>query len=286
MSPVVRQILTFILLNFLFSLLPYAVAIHTYHAGVAEHGSFALMWCPACAAFATCALFRIDLASLGWNWRPAKYETLGYCLPLLYAIPVYACCWIFVKGSFALDAFEANSAGALGIAPWRHLATFGLEIPQLATIGVISSTASALGEEIGWRGFLLSRLAGRFGFTIGCLMSGGIWALWHYPLILGAGYSVGTNPAFAIPCFSLMIVSLAFVMGWLRLKSGSLWPCALLHASHNLFLSSVFDRMTAPVGPALYITTEFGAGTALAAGAVALYFWLHRKELLYPALAS
>jgi hypothetical protein len=38
--------------------------------------------------------------------------------------------------------------------------------------------------------------------------------------------------------------------------------------------------MTAPVGRALYVTTEFGAGLVLTAAAFALYFWTRRKEAL------
>jgi membrane protease YdiL (CAAX protease family) len=68
-------------------------------------------------------------------------------------------------------------------------------------------------------------------------------------------------------------------MGWLRLKSGSLWPCAMLHASHNLFIQAILDRITAPVGGALYVTTEFGFGLVVTIGATGLYFWLRRKEL-------
>jgi uncharacterized protein len=53
----------------------------------------------------------------------------------------------------------------------------------------------------------------------------------------------------------------------------------VLHASHNLFIQAIFDRITAPVGRTLYITTEFGAGMVLTVGACALYFWTRRKEV-------
>ena len=146
-------------------------------------------------------------------------------------------------------------------------------------IGVIGSLTNALGEEIGWRGFLLPRLTSRFGFTAGCLLSGSIWAVWHYPGLLWADYNADTEARFALPCFTLMVISMAFVMGWLRLKSGSLWPCALLHASHNLFIQAIFDRITARAGYSLYVVTEFGAGLVLTAGAAAVYFWTRRGEL-------
>src|SRR5579863_5860699 len=106
MQPRARQIVTFLALVFGFSCVPYALMIHTHH--IAAGGGLAVrlvMWCPAFAAFFTCALYRIDLATLGWNWRPVKYEVRAYFLPLVYAVPVYLACWIAVKGSFALAAF-------------------------------------------------------------------------------------------------------------------------------------------------------------------------------------
>jgi membrane protease YdiL (CAAX protease family) len=110
-------------------------------------------------------------------------------------------------------------------------------------------------------------------------VSGCIWGVWHYPGLLWADYNAGTNARYALACFTLMVIAMSFIMGWLRLKSGSLWPCAMLHASHNLFIQAILDRITAPVGRALYVTTEFGFGLVLTIGATGLYFWLRRKEL-------
>lgn len=287
MKPLAKQILTFLCLVFLFSSLPYFLMITSGHIGSGNGLVVRLvMWCPAAAAFSTCALLGIDTRTLGWNWRPIRFEALGYLLPLLYAIPVYVVVWIAVRGSFGLGAFEKEAAESLSLPSSPHLATFGLMIPLLATLGVIGSLASALGEEIGWRGFLLPRLTGQFGFTAGCTVSGLIWAAWHYPGLLWADYNAGTNPKYALACFTAMVVAMAFIMGWLRLKSGSLWPCAMLHASHNLFIQAILDRITAPAGRALYYTTEFGCGLVLTIGATAVYFWSRRGELAETARAS
>ncbi len=275
-----KEILTFLLLVFLFSCVPYALMIHTHHIGTGGGLVVRLvMWCPTFAALATCALRRIDVGTLGWSWRPVKYEAYGYFLPLLYAIPVYAITWIYIKGSFALSDFESAVAASFNRTASPGFTTWGLGVPLLATLGVVGSLANALGEEIGWRGFLLPRLVGQFGFTVGCFVSGCIWAVWHYPGLLWADYNAGTNPRYALTCFTLMVIAMAFVMGWLRLKSGSLWPCAMLHASHNLFIQAILDRMTAPAGKALYVTTEFGFGLVLTIGAFAFYFWRRRREL-------
>lgn len=277
-----RQILIFIVLVFAFSSVPYAMIIHTHHIA-AGHGMAVrlVMWCPTFAALATCASFRIKLSSLGWKWRPVKYEALAYLLPLLYALPVYVFTWIAIRGSSAFGTFAQHIVAISGFAHGPRLAA-GLVIALMATLGLPLSLATALGEEIGWRGFLLPRLTSQFGFTFGCLISGGIWAVWHYPGLLWADYNAGTNPAYALTCFSLMIMGTAFIMGWLRLKSGSLWPCAILHASHNLLIQGIFDRLTAPIGRALYITTEFGVGMVLTTAGVALYLWLRRREVEAP----
>jgi membrane protease YdiL (CAAX protease family) len=281
MRPLAKQILSFLLLVFAFSSLPYYLMIHTGHIGAGNGMVVSLvMWCPAFAAFAVCALFRIDLATLGWNWRPARYQALAYVIPILYAFPVYVVAWTAIHGSFAFSAFANPLGVAFGFPDSPRATALFLAIPCYATLGVISSTARALGEEIGWRGFLLPRLVEQAGFTWGCLLSGCIWAVWHYPGLLFADYNAGTRPVFALTCFTLMVIADSYILGWLRLKSGSLWTAAILHASHNLFIQAIFDRMTAPAGRVLYVTTEFGFGLVLSIGAFALYFWTRRDEVL------
>jgi CAAX protease family protein len=281
MKPLAKQILAYLILVFTFSSLPYYFMIHTGHIG-AGNGMVvtSVMWCPAFAALATCRLFGIDLATLGWNWRPARYVAWAYVIPVLYALPVYVATWSAIRGSFAFSAFAAPWGTAFGFPNWPQASALLLAVPGYATLGVISSTARALGEEIGWRGFLLPRLVQQTGFTWGCLLSGCIWAVWHYPGLLFADYNAGTHPVFALTCFTLMVIADSYILGWLQLKSGSLWTAAVLHASHNLFIQAIFDRMTAPVGRALYVTTEFGFGLVLTAGACAFYLWTRRNEVL------
>lgn len=281
MRPLAKQILAFLVLVFAFSCLPYFLVIHSGHLAVGNGLVVGLlMWCPALAAFATCALLNIDVATLGWKWRPVRYEVWAYVIPILYALPVYIGAWgVFVVGSFDFSRFAAQLGTAFGFPDSPRTATLLLAIPIYGVVGVIASTARALGEEIGWRGFLLPRLVGQSGFTFGCLLSGCIWAVWHYPLLLFADYNAGTKPVYALTCFTLMVIADAYILGWLRLKSGSLWPAAILHASHNLFIQAIFDRMTAPVGKTLYFTTEFGAGLVLTTGAFAAYFWTRRNEV-------
>jgi membrane protease YdiL (CAAX protease family) len=280
MRPRAKQILVFLLLVFAFSGLPYYLMIHSGHIGAGNGLVVSLvMWCPAFAAFATCACFGIELRTLGWKWC-GRYVAWAYVIPILYALPVYGGAWAAIPGSFAFAKFAAPVSVAFGFPNWPRITALVLAIPLYAVLGVISSTARALGEEIGWRGFLLPRLVEQTGFTWGCMLSGCIWAVWHYPGLLFADYNSGTRPVFALTCFTLMVIADAYLMGWFRLKSGSLWPAAILHASHNLFIQVIFDGMTAPVGRVLYVTTEFGVGLVLTIGAFALYFWTRHSEVL------
>jgi len=276
-----NSISTFLVLVFTLSLGPYLLTIHAGHLAVG--GGLVvgfLMWMPATAAFLTCRILGIDIASLGWHWRPVRFEWLAYLLPLFYATPVYVACWLLIPHSFAFRAFAAGMGTSYGFPAWPRASTLLLGLPVLATFGFVRSLARALGEEIGWRGFLLPRLTMKFGWKIGCLISGGIWALWHYPLLLFADYNSGTPKLFALTCFTVMVFGSAFQLGWLRLRSKSIWPCALLHASHNLFVQSVFDSMTARAGKALYLTTEFGIGLTCTCAITAFVLWRFPPEIL------
>lgn len=242
----------------LFSSAAYALIIHNHHESAAL--SRFIMWCPGFAALSTCILLRLPLQCLGWQWPASRILKLAYFLPLLYAPPVYLLTWLTIPGSFSLHSFESMMASSYGLGQWPILGTLGVALPLLFTVSVIATSTWALGEELGWRGFLFPRLEKKFGFHGACLISGVLWAVWHFPGLLWADYNAGTNPVYAMTCFTVTVVAMAYVMGYLRMRSGSLWPCVLLHATHNSFVQGIFDPLTSPVGWAKYITTEFGVG--------------------------
>ncbi len=147
---------------------------------------------------------------------------------------------------------------------------------------MVRSCSTALGEEIGWRGFLVPELASHTNFTATALISGAIWACWHWPILLFADYNSGTPAWYGLTCFTVMVLGMSFIFAWMRLKSGSLWTGVLLHASHNQFIQGFFDPITADTGRTKYIIGEFGAGLAIAAIAFGAYFWTRRNELPRP----
>lgn len=152
-----------------------------------------LMWCPGVAALLTCKVLRRNMSSLGWNWGKTRYHIICYFLPLAYATATYAFVWLTGLGGFYNKQFVQGFSEDFGLGPMPPRASIVLYFIFTATISVIKDCATVLGEEIGWRGFLVPELAKRHSFAATAIISGFIWALWHYPIfLLARGYNGGT----------------------------------------------------------------------------------------------
>jgi uncharacterized protein len=258
------ELATFLVLTFALSSIFYVLFAHakTLSLGGGLYVGL-LMWCPGTSALITRLVFQRNVRGEGWAWGRTRYELTGYALPIAYAACAYAAVWIFDFGGVDLGRFKTGAV-------------------RFVTLGLAINLAFALGEELGWRGFLVPKLAERLSFTATAVVSGIIWASWHMPLIIFADYNGGTPTLYSIACFAVMVVGISFPMPWLRLRSGSLWPAALLHASHNLFIQGFFDVVTVDTGVTKYLLSEFGAVLALTAAITGWLFW--RLDRKHPAL--
>ena len=226
-----------------------------------------LMWCRGIAALVTMLAFRRNVRGLGWQRGPVRYLLLSYALPAVYAGVVYGLTWLLGWGALTTERVPEGQ-------PWPVSALTNATVLFLA-----GGLLPALGEEIGWRGLLVPQLARLTSFTKTALISGAIWAVWHYPMILFAGYHGDTPRWYALLCFTVMAVAMSFAFAWLRLRSGSLWTAVILHAAHNVFIQTIFDPLTRDTGFTAYITTEFGIGLAVAAVVVAVLCWSRRGDV-------
>ncbi|HJV89153.1 MAG TPA: CPBP family intramembrane glutamic endopeptidase [Holophagaceae bacterium] len=275
------RVLTYLGLTLLFSCVFYALILHAGSLG-AGGGRYVtgIMWCPALAAFATCAWRGKDVRELGWGWGEGRWQWASYLLPLGYAFVAYLIVWLAGWGGFPnweVVPRLAKGFGWMGLRPSLVLVGYVL---VTASVGLVSSLATALGEEIGWRGFLVPELMPHLGFTRTALLSGIIWAAWHVPILVGADYNNGTPTWYGLTCFAVLVVAISFPFAWMRMRSGSLWTAALLHASHNLFVQAVFTPLTSARGRITpYAIDEFGFALPLVAVGVALYFWRRRGEV-------
>ena len=113
----------------------------------------------------------------------------------------------------------------------------------MLVFGALATCKYAAGEEIGWRGYMLTRLVDS-GIRAPILISGLVWGLWHAPLILSGQYASGPHPVLSAGLFLAGIVAAGYVFAWLRLSSGSIWPCIWGHSVWNAVIQGAFDRST------------------------------------------
>jgi uncharacterized protein len=272
-----KKILVFLLLTFALSSIFYYLIISS---GSIQSYSLGLMWCPGVAAMITQLFFTHSLRGMGWKPGKFKYLLASYGVPLAYALVVYAIIWLTGLGAFNPASLVTQAAAQYHIQVHSQVLFVIVYGIIIATFGLVLGVISGLGEEIGWRGLLVPELAKNLSFTKTALISGGIWALWHYPVILFANYNNSSAPAwFGLLCFTVLAVGISFPFAWLRIKSGSLWTAVILHGAHNVFIQSFFTPLTGPTRWSMYVIDEFGIGLALAAIVVAYLFWRRRKEI-------
>jgi membrane protease YdiL (CAAX protease family) len=272
-----NALVIYLLLTVVFCTGPYVLMAHSEVRGGAGGYVTALMWGPALAAIVTTWLKKLDWGGLGFAWRHTPSCWAGYWLPIAYALTAYVLIWALGLGGFADPANIQAQAERLGWTITDKASFVPLYFVFVGVTGIILSTARGLGEELGWRGFMAPHLNTLFGFTGASVVTGVIWTLWHVPLIIFSDYNNGTPLLFGLTCFFIMIMNLSFIMHWLRLRSGSVWPAAILHGSHNLYIQTIFTPLTSDRGGmTAYAIDEFGFMIPLTSFVVALILWLKR----------
>ena len=126
--------------------------------------------------------------------------------------------------------------------------------------GLLIGTLFALGEEIGWRGYMLPRLLTR-GVVPALLLVGFLHGVWHLPLMLSTDYYHNTgNPLLVVPLFLATLTLAGVFYGFLRIWTESVWPVAIAHAAANMAWE-VMNEMTQTKTPLVleYIGGESGA---------------------------
>ena len=116
---------------------------------------------------------------------------------------------------------------------WGAWPAFGQEPFMLMIAATIGATlmGGQAGEELGWRGYALPRLADRFGLGPASILLGVIWALWHLPLFFAP---VGDTFGQSFPLYLMSVTALSVTMAWLYMQTrGSLLLLMLFHSAIN-----------------------------------------------------
>jgi len=136
--------------------------------------------------------------------------------------------YLFAVGYLAATKLLAALIHRVATGAWP---TFG-DTPWPLMLGaILVSTWVQAGEEVGWRGYALPRLAKHLGLGGASVLLGVIWALWHLPLFFLHGSG---SDGQSFPIYLLHVTTLSVAMAWLYWKTeGSLLLVMLMHASVN-----------------------------------------------------
>lgn len=262
----------------LFFLLLVALSTLFYWLIIGKHDAMAMalfMWTPGSAALLTRLLLRekFPISSLFVNKRLLKPLVVALLTPLVIGLLAYGAAW--KTGITPLVHFHVSTNVAF------LLSLVGGNPSLLALTGSLllivgGEIISATGEEIGWRGYMLTRLIDA-GVPQPILVSGIIWSLWHWPLILLTPSS-SLLPQIVVACiFLVTITSLGCISAHLRLTTGSLWPSILLHAAWNGIILEIFDAFTKGADTSIW-TGESGLLVACITILVALIITRTRRD--------
>ncbi|TDD06763.1 CPBP family intramembrane metalloprotease [Nonomuraea deserti] len=203
-------------------------------------------------------------------------------------VPLLAFLAMGLSAAVGLVALDLDRLSLLRAA----LQARGMEIPgDLGTVaalqivvaivaGPLLNAIPALGEEWGWRGWLLPRLTSANGMLAGLLLSGAIWGVWHAPLTL-LGYNYPSLGSWAALVFIGFCVLAGVLIGWLRLRTGSVWPAVVAHGSLNAVVPPVLllgDAAAPPNELLVGLTGLVGWVVLALAGAALLRFFPVRQE--------
>ena len=183
-------------------------------------------------------------ARTGIPWGPdmrgrLRLYALAFWGPGVLSILCAVLFFLLFSGRFdpAMTAWTAQIEAAGQELPVPPLALAMIQLIEAMSFAPLINMFLAVGEEAGWRGYMTPYLTGRLGRTKGLLLSGVIWGVWHWPLILLSGYEYGTGyPGAPVTGMLLMCVFCAAVgvlLSWLYEKTSCIWAPSLAHGALN-----------------------------------------------------
>jgi uncharacterized protein len=199
----------------------------------------------------------LGLRPLGTARRFIGFLALAIAIPIaLIALAlvvgsllgVYHADLVNFSGFSALIDAQLSAAGASTSSLTLPIAALVAVQCVAVIVGGFINLIPALGEELGWRGWLLPKLL-PLGTVPALIISGVIWGAWHAPLIL-LGYNYPGVPGWlGVLMMCGMCILVGGVFGWLRIASGTVWPAALAHGTFNAAagLSVVFSAADFPI---------------------------------------
>lgn len=226
-----KHVVRFLVLTFALSWLVMAVIIKK--GGIQSAGPWILlvMWVPGIVSLCYRQFYRMGFHDVGWRLGPIRYTTMAFSVPFIVAGLSYAFLWGTGISEFNPPSAELLTRNGVGSSLEVILKTY----PVIFLMGCFA----ALGEELGWRGFLIPKLYGT-SLRYPLIVSSLIWGVWHFPLILWGGYASSSLPLVSTLLFTVIILASGVFVGWLRMQSGSVWVAMVYHRrTQSVFADSL-----------------------------------------------
>ena len=179
---------------------------------------------------------------IGWGLKEWRYIFPAIFIPLVVSLGLVFLIEILNWGNLSDNLFVFNDgmleSSKIGLLLGNHKQTitfFLVNFTLSHIVFLIGGSILTLGEELGWRGYLQEKLLRKYNLIWGLIILGAIWGYWHSPIIL-MGYNFPSQPVLgSILLMPLGTIFLGIFLGWIYLRSKSIWMPALAHASINLF---------------------------------------------------
>lgn len=244
------------------------------------------------APLAAVLLARIPLRGMGW--KPALRGKVKYLLAAWFGAAVLALLggalyYLLFPAQFDLSAggyFASLGEQGVPQAELERIGTKTLLLVQIASSLIYAPFLNmlfAVGEEAGWRGALYPMLKERAGAAKGRLFGGLIWGVWHWPVMILAGYNYGTGywgaPVTGPLLFCFVTFCLGVLFDWLYEKTRCIWIPALAHGAYNAVAGMPILFLAAGAAPSTLLgPTMIGLIAGLPMFLLAFLLWRRTDE--------
>jgi membrane protease YdiL (CAAX protease family) len=273
-----RAILVFVAITYVLSMaLAFAVGLTGgYESRLAGLGPVAMLF-PAIAVLVVRFAMKEKVPSIGWSRFPLNYLPLVLLLmpAVMHAVmlPLAAA----LEGGLPWQDWLTPQADGLYHTPesrgWGTLTIHGLvaRIAINASIGLIIVSILAFFEEVGWRAWMLPRLVDSMGARRAVIVGAVIWAFWHTPFALsGVHHLDGVPAALTAVVMPIGHLGAGLVIGWLWLRTESIWMVVLAHGALNNWGQYAFKFMQ---GSGEHDALLLGAGNLALVAVGSLLIW-------------
>lgn len=217
--------------------------------------------------------FAPSIVALLLTWRADGKGGVMALLSHLFQWQVGMRWYVFAIAYIVVVKLAAALIYRLAFGAWPR---FGSELPVVMLVATLISTPFQSGEEIGWRGYALPRLAQVMGYARASLLLGVVWTCWHLPQFFFVSADTYKQ---SFPIWSLQVVAFSVALAWVYVGTkGSLLLTMLMHAAVNNLKDTVPSAATDATNafslhasPVMYLT-------ALVLWIAAICFLFHLRK--------